>query len=108
MIESLVLQVFSDPTFPFAKALAEKKQLVAVFLKYSKAFDSVSFNCLLRELYVVGIRGNLLSWFRSYSTDHLHLTVIDMVRHLLCYQFHPVVYPGIIAGYNIIYRFRPA
>ena len=64
-------------TFAFAKALDEKKQHDAVFLDYIKAFDSVSFNCLLRELYGVGIRGNLLPWFRSYLTDRLHMTVID-------------------------------
>ena len=64
-------------TFAFAKALDEKKQLGAVFLDYSKAFSSVSFNCLLRELHGVGIRGNLLSWFRSYLSDRLHMTVID-------------------------------
>lgn len=49
----------------------------SVFLDYSKAFDCVSFNCLLRELHGIGIRGNLLSWFRSYLTDRLHMTVID-------------------------------
>ena len=37
-------------TFAFAKELDEKKQLDAVFLDYSKVFDSASFNCLLREL----------------------------------------------------------
>lgn len=63
-------------TFAFAKALHEKKQLDAVFLDYSKAFDSVSFNCLLWELYGISLRGNLLSWFRSYLTDHLHMTII--------------------------------
>ena len=35
-------------TFAFAKALDERRQLDAVFLDYSKAFDSVSFNCLSR------------------------------------------------------------
>ena len=45
----------------FAKAIDEKKQLDAVFLGYSKAFDSVSFSCSLRELFDIGIRGNLLS-----------------------------------------------
>ena len=62
-------------TFAFARVLDEKKQLDAVFLDYSKAFDSVSFSCLLRELYGVGIRGNVLSWFTSYLTDRLHMTV---------------------------------
>ena len=64
-------------THEFVKALDKKNQLDAVFLDYSKAFDSVSFNCLLRELFAVGVRGNLLSWFRSYLTDRWHRTVID-------------------------------
>ena len=64
-------------THDFVNALDEKNQLDAVFLDYSKAFDSVSFNCLLRELFAVGVRGNLLSWFRSYLTDRWHRTVID-------------------------------
>ena len=67
--------------FAFAKA-HERKQLYAVFLDYSKAFDSVSFNCL----YGVGIRRNLLSWHWSWQ-----ITVIWqlwMARHLFCYLFH--------------------
>ena len=70
-------------TFDFAKALDEKKQLDAVFLDYSKAFDSVSFNCLLRELFGVGIRGNLLSCFRSYLTDCWYRTVDGQAFPLL-------------------------
>ena len=58
-------------THAFAKALDERKQVDTVFLDYSKAFDSVSFNCLLKELFDVGVRGNLLSWFRSYLRDCL-------------------------------------
>ena len=59
------------------KALDEKYNLYAVLLDYSKVFDSVSFNCLLRELFAVGVRGNLLSRFRSYLTDRWHRVVID-------------------------------
>ena len=51
------------------KALDEKYHLDAVLLDYSKAFDSVSFNCLLRELFAIGVRGNLLSWFRTELLD---------------------------------------
>lgn len=43
-------------TFPFAKPLHEKKELDEVVLDYSKACDSVSFNCLSRELYGVSIK----------------------------------------------------
>ena len=59
------------------KALDEKYHLAAVLLDYSKAFASVSFNCLLRELFAAGVRGNLLSWLRSYLTDPWHRVVID-------------------------------
>ena len=64
-------------TQAFAKALDERKQVDAIFLDYSKAFDSVSFNCLLKELFDVGVRGKVLSWFRSYLTCRHHRTVID-------------------------------
>ena len=64
-------------THAFAKALDERKQVDTIFLDYSKAFDSVSFNCLLKELFDVGVRGKLLSWFRSYLTCRHHRTVID-------------------------------
>ena len=64
-------------THAFAKALDDRKQVDTVFLDYSKVFDSVSFNCLLKELLDVSIRGKLLSWFRSYLTCRRHRTVID-------------------------------
>ena len=68
-----MLPVFLD----LLMTLDKKNQLDAVFLDYSKAFNSVSFHCLLRELFVVGVRGNLLYWFRSYLTDRWHRTVTD-------------------------------
>ena len=66
---------FLRSTHDFAKALDEKNQLDAKH--YSKVFDSVSFNWLLRELFAVGVRVNLLSWFRSYLTDRRQRIVID-------------------------------
>ena len=58
-------------THDFAKALDEKNQITARHLAvhHSKS--------LLRELFVVGVRGNLLFWFRSYLTDRWHGRVID-------------------------------
>ena len=62
---SCVTSLFRS-THAFAKALHERKQVDTVFLDYSKVFDSVSFNCLLKELLDVSIRGKLLSW-----SDHI-------------------------------------
>ena len=42
-------------THAFAKALDERKQVDTIYLDYRKAFDSVSFNCLLKELFDVGV-----------------------------------------------------
>ena len=73
-----MLPVFLDLYMTLPKYWMRKISLMQHFwITVSKAFDSVSFNCLLRELFAVGVRGNLLSWFRSYLTDRLHRTVID-------------------------------
>ena len=73
-----MLPVFLDLHMTLSKHWMKKVSLMEYFwITVSKAFDFVSFNCLLRELFAVGVRGYLLSWFRSYLTDRWHRTVID-------------------------------
>jgi len=48
----------------------------AVFLDISKAFDRVWHKGLLCKLQSVGIRGNLLNWFKDYLSNRKQATVV--------------------------------
>lgn len=49
----------------------------SVFLDFKKAFDSVDHNILLQKLHHYGIRGNILSWFRSYLYNRKQYTLVN-------------------------------
>ena len=47
-----------------SKALDEGKEVRAVFCDISKAFDRVWHKGLLHMMHAIGIRGDLLAWFK--------------------------------------------
>ena len=51
------------------KALNSDKIMIGVFLDLKKAFDTVNHTILTKKLYAYGIRGNILSWLKSYLTN---------------------------------------
>ena len=57
-------------------ALDNKQVVDAVYLDFSKAFDSVSHQELLYKLWRFGITGPLWHWFRNYLTDRKSFYVL--------------------------------
>ena len=57
-------------------ALNQSNTVQAIFFDISKAFDRVWHRGLIHKLEAIGIRGNLLQWFRDYLKDRKQAVVI--------------------------------
>lgn len=68
------------------KAMDNKKESIGIFYDYSKAFDSVNHEILLKKLPNYGIRGNALAWIRSYLKDRKQLVGIKDRNNALHYS----------------------
>lgn len=84
------LLIYSNFIF---QALDEKKQVDAIYTDFRKAFDKVDHNLLLQKLAFNGIRGTLLSWFKSYLQDRTQIVIING------FESQPTAVPsGVIQG----------
>ena len=59
--------------------LAQGKEVDAIYLDLSRAFDKVPHNLLITKLSSYGISGNLLMWYHSYLSDRYQRVVLDGV-----------------------------
>ena len=62
----MALMVLTDKLI---KSLENGEFVIAVFLDFSKAFDTVDHAILLSKLSHYGIRGSALQWFQSYLSN---------------------------------------
>jgi len=64
-------------------SLEKKHSVMAVFLDFSKAFDTVQHDILLQKLDFLGIRGITLKWFESYLVSRLQYVSVGDSRSTL-------------------------
>lgn len=58
-------------------AMDDGKQVDVVYTDYSKAFDRIDHDTLLKKLNCIGIRGDLLRWFSSYIKNRSQAIVLN-------------------------------
>ena len=74
---SVVLMVLTDK---IAKALNDGEYVFGVFLDFSKAFDLVNPEILLRKLYRYGIKGVAYDWLKSYLSNRYQYVAYNEVE----------------------------
>ena len=62
------------------KALFNGEYVLVVFLDFSKAFDTVNYEILLRKLYCYGIRGIAHDWLNSYLSCRSQYILYEDVK----------------------------
>ena len=63
-------------------ALNKKEHLISVFLDFSKAFDTICHDILLKKLQKSGIRANYLTLFQSYLSNRTQYVEINGAKSL--------------------------
>ncbi|KAI5639343.1 reverse transcriptase (RNA-dependent DNA polymerase) domain-containing protein [Phthorimaea operculella] len=66
---SMLLSRFSDE---INKHLDNKRHVLVVFIDYSKAFDTLRHDTLVKKLGDTGVRGPILEWCRSYLENRTY------------------------------------
>ena len=68
------LSTFSEKIY---STLDSKQSLLSIFIDYTKAFDTVNHNILLKKLHYYGIRGIIHDWFRNYLFHRTQCTKVS-------------------------------
>lgn len=77
-------QLLSNFTDEVNKYLNDKQHVILVFIDFSKAFDTLRHNILLKTLENSGIRGTLLDWCKEYLRNRSYCVKVghNLSRHV--------------------------
>ena len=62
------------------KSLDNGETALGIYLDFSKAFDTVNHEILLKKLHHYGIRGNAYAWFQSYLSGRVQYVTYNNVQ----------------------------
>lgn len=62
------------------KAIDDRNYSCGIFLEFSKAFDTINHNILIRKLQHYGVRGLALDWFISYLSNRNQVVTVNGVQ----------------------------
>ena len=65
---------------PKQKAIDDRNYSCGIFLDFSKAFDTINHNILIRKLQHYGVRGLALDWFISYLSNRNQVVTVNGVQ----------------------------
>ena len=71
--EDVLLRTVED----WRREVDQGKAIAAVFIDFSKAFDSISHPLLLKKLNLLNIKGTVLSWFKDFLSNRRQRVVIE-------------------------------
>ena len=64
-------------------ALNSRRSLISVYIDFSKAFDTVDHEILLKKLEKYGFRGCILGWFKSYLSGRKQYVELEGIKSTL-------------------------
>ena len=67
------LKTFTEEIY---NSLDKQHSLLSIYIDFTKAFDTVKHDILLRKMQHYGIRGTVIDWFRDYLLDRSQSTKV--------------------------------